>query len=234
MPQPATRRPHLIARTLTAVRECHATFHLGASAAVGLLIYAALPGALGIAVRGTLSWDAAILVFFLLLAYALGQAPPERIRARIRAQDTSHTVILVLVVVAALVSLAAVLALLGKPDHESAAGLALRAILAGSVVVCSWTLIHAVFAIHYANGYYGNRGTAGPKVGGLEFPDGSAEPDFWDFVYFSLVIGMTCQVSDVQITSRPMRRLASVHGVLSFFFNTVVLALTVNILVSAV
>ncbi|MBV8534384.1 MAG: DUF1345 domain-containing protein [Alphaproteobacteria bacterium] len=234
MSQQATRRPHLITRTLTAIRECHASFHLGASATVGLLIYAALPDSLGLAIRGTLSWDAAILVFFLLLAYALGQAPAERIRARIRAQDTSHTVILVLVVVAALVSLAAVLTLLGKPDHESAAALALRAILAGSVVVCSWTLIHTMFAIHYAHGYYGNRGASGPKVGGLQFPDEAEEPDFWDFVYFSLVIGMTCQVSDVQITSRPMRRLASIHGVLSFFFNTVILALTVNILVSAV
>lgn len=234
MSQQAAREPRLPTRTLTAIRECHATVHLGASVAIGLLIYAASPAALGLAVRGTLAWDAAVLVFFLLLAYALGQAPADRIRARIREQDTSHTVILVLVVAAALVSLAAVLALLGKPDHESAAGLAVRATLAGSVVVCSWTLIHAVFAIHYAHGYYGNRGATGSKVGGLQFPDGSAEPDFWDFVYFSLVIGMTCQVSDVQITSRPMRRLASVHGVLSFFFNTVILALTVNILVSAV
>ncbi len=234
MPQAAARGPRVTTRALTAIRECHAPVHLGVSVAIGLLIYAALPTGLGIAVRGTLSWDAAVFVFFVLLAYALGQAPADRIRARIRAQDTSHTVILVLVVVAALVSLAAVLTLLGKPDHESAAGLALRAFLAGSVVVCSWTLIHAVFAIHYAHGFYGNRGAAGSKIGGLQFPDGSADPDFWDFVYFSLVIGMTCQVSDVQITSRPMRRLASVHGVLSFFFNTVILALTVNILVSAV
>ncbi len=234
MPSQAASGPRMMVRTLTAIRESHAPAHLAASAALGLLIYLALPHALGIAVRGTLGWDAAILTFFVLLAYALGKATPDRIRTRARAQDTSHTVILVLVVIAAAASLAAILTLLGKPDHESVLRLALRAVLAGSVVVCSWTLIHAVFAIHYAHRFYDNRPAAGQKTGGLLFPDGSAEPDFWDFVYFSLVLGMTCQVSDVQITSRSMRRLASVHGVLSFFFNTVILALTVNILVSAI
>ena len=229
MPSRAAHGPRIMARTLTAIRESHAPAHLAASAALGLLIYFALPHALGIAVRGTLGWDAAILTFFVLLAYALGKAAPERIRTRARAQDTSHTVILVLVVVAAAASLAAVVTLLGKPDHENALRLALRAVLAGSVVACSWTLIHATFAIHYAHRFYGNRPAAGQKTGGLLFPDGSAEPDFWDFVYFALVLGMTFQVSDVQITARKFRRLAMVHGLLSFLFNTIILALTVNL-----
>ncbi|MBV8523262.1 MAG: DUF1345 domain-containing protein, partial [Acetobacteraceae bacterium] len=66
-----------------------------------------------------------------------------------------------------------------------------------------------------------------------QFPGDQPLPDFWDFLYFSLVIGMTCQVSDVQITGRHMRRLAMVHGILAFFFNTVILAITVNLVVNA-
>jgi len=230
---PRDRAPRLMTRVLTTIRESHSPGPLGASAALGVIIYLALPDALGLAVRGAFAWVVAILAYFVLLAYTLGQATPARIRARVQAQDSSHTVILVLVIVAAAVSLAAVLTLLGKPAHESAVHLTVRAVLAGSVVVCSWALIHTVFAIHYAHGFYARPG-AGHETGGLLFPEGSQEPDFWDFVYFSLVLGMTCQVSDVQITSRSMRRLASVHGVLSFFFNTVILALTVNILVSVV
>ncbi len=228
----------MIARFLTALREGHARAHLAAGVALGAVIGFALPEPLGLPARGALGWIVAVLCFFALTAYSIGQATPERIRMRVRSQDPSHTVILGLVVIAAAVSLAAVLTLLGKPDHESAAALAARALLAGGVVVCSWTLIHAVFAIHYARRFYGSHlgreSAKDSKSGGLEFPGGLTEPDFWDFAYFSLVLGMTCQVSDVQITSRAMRRLASIHGVLSFFFNTVILALTVNILVTAV
>src|SRR5579859_734976 len=176
------RGPRLMTRVLTTIRESHSAAHLGASAALGVVIYLALPEALGLAVRGTLAWVVAILAYFLLLAYTLGQATPARIRARVQAQDSSHTVILVLVIVAAAVSLAAVLTLLGKPAHESAAHLTVRAVLAGSVVVCSWALIHTVFAIHYARSFYA-RPAAGQETGGLLFPEGSPEPDFWDFVY---------------------------------------------------
>jgi uncharacterized membrane protein len=84
--------------------------------------------------------------------------------------------------------------------------------------------------MHYAHGFYSERDGDGEQStsGGLEFPN-EREPDFLDFDYFSFVIGMTCQVSDVQITSQEMRRLALVHGLLSFLFNTVILALTINL-----
>jgi uncharacterized membrane protein len=90
-------------------------------------------------------------------------------------------------------------------------------------------LVHTLFAVHYAHGYYGDapRDGRGGIAGGLAFP-GGAEPDYWDFLYFSFVIGMTSQVSDVQTTSPWMRRLCLAHGIVSFFFNTVILALTVN------
>lgn len=87
-----------------------------------------------------------------------------------------------------------------------------------------------MFALYYAHLYYRDDRESGTEgnVKGLDFPE-EKQPDYWDFLYFSLVIGMTCQVSDVQVTSRSMRRLALMHGVLTFFFNTVILALSINI-----
>jgi uncharacterized membrane protein len=84
--------------------------------------------------------------------------------------------------------------------------------------------------VHYAHLFYdpAERKDAGKIRGGLEFPE-TKEPDYWDFVYFSLVIGMTCQVSDVQVTARQMRHLVAAQGVIAFFYNTVVVALAVNI-----
>ena len=112
--------------------------------------------------------------------------------------------------------------------------MATRLVLAGLTVVASWTLADTTFALHYAHHYYGDRPAAGAQQdrGGLTFP-GEEQSDYWDFLYFSFVIGMTCQVSDMQVTSRPMRRLTLVHGVLSFFFNILILALAVNLLASS-
>ncbi len=83
-----------------------------------------------------------------------------------------------------------------------------------------------IFSLHYAHEFYGERRDG--KIGGLDFP-GGGHPDYWDFLYFSLVIGMTSQVSDVCVSSKYIRRVVAVHGVLSFFFNLTVLALTVNL-----
>jgi uncharacterized membrane protein len=138
------------------------------------------------------------------------------------------------VVGAATVSLFALGFTLQKPANEPGWDLVLRLLLAGLAVLASWTLTHATFALHYAHYYYGDGPAPGPQDdrGGLAFPGGQL-PDFSDFLYFSFVIGMTCQVSDIQVTSRPMRRLTLLHGVLSFFFNTVILALAVNLLASS-
>ncbi|HZY33712.1 MAG TPA: DUF1345 domain-containing protein, partial [Rhodanobacter sp.] len=92
-------------------------------------------------------------------------------------------------------------------------------------VVLSWLFLNVMFAVHYAHGYYGD---FGEKHAGLEFPD-TPEPDYWDFAYFSIVIGMTFQVSDVQITSKYLRRVVLLHSVIAFFFNVFIIAITVNI-----
>ena len=98
-----------------------------------------------------------------------------------------------------------------------------------STIVLSWTFLHWIFALHYAREFYG--ASAEKHAGGLLFP-GKEDPDYWNFLYYSLVVAMTAQVSDVQVTSKTIRRLTTVHGVTSFFFNVAVLALTVNIVSS--
>src|SRR6185437_10398006 len=140
--------------------------------------------------------------------------------------------LLVLTTAAAIASLAAVLAELGHAPGQYQVALGV------STILLSWIFMHWIFALHYAHDFYGKGGDkagerAGDKAGdkrssGLVFP-GNQEPDYWDFLYYSLVVAMTAQVSDVQITSKAIRRMTTVHGVVAFFFNVTVLALTVNI-----
>jgi uncharacterized membrane protein len=92
-------------------------------------------------------------------------------------------------------------------------------------------MTHTLFALRYAHEYYSIVPGGDAVEGGLKFP-GDDPPDYWDFFYYALVLGMTFQVSDVEILSRKLRRLASVHGLLGFLFNTVILALSVNIAAS--
>jgi uncharacterized membrane protein len=98
-------------------------------------------------------------------------------------------------------------------------------------VIVSWTLVHTVYSLRYAHAFYGDSDELGVNrhAGGLIFP-GNRPPDYFDFAYYSFVIGMTCQVSDVQITSRQMRRITLFQGILSFGFNTLILALLINII----
>jgi uncharacterized membrane protein len=147
-----------------------------------------------------------------------------------RLQDPNRTAIFLFIVIAAIFSLLAV-ALLLKSANGTGPRAASIVALAGGTVVVSWFLVHTIFAVHYAHLYYGQHGRSERKQavnGGLDFP-GDDAPGFLDFAYFSFVIGMTCQVSDVQITSRRMRRLALCQGLLAFLFNAIILALSVNL-----
>jgi uncharacterized membrane protein len=129
---------------------------------------------------------------------------------------------MLIAVSAACISLAGLALCLHGADGALPDQPTLRLILAAVTVLGSWSLIHTIFALHYAHLYYGM------AAGGLIFP-GGGDPNYWDFLYYSFVVGMTCQVSDVQVASPRLRRLTLLHGVLSFFFNTVILALAVSI-----
>ena len=199
----------------------------------GGVVFLILPEALRLAMRIASAWVVGVAIFLALTAAVMVGASPERVRARVRQLDPRRWVVLAIIVAAASISLLALGLTLQKAAGETAGALALRLVVTGLTVVASWTLTHTVFALHYAHHYYGDvHGPAAADRGGLAFP-GTELPDYWDFLYFALVIGMTCQVSDVQVTSRAMRRLTLMHGVLSFFFNTIVLALAVNLLASS-
>jgi uncharacterized membrane protein len=126
----------------------------------------------------------------------------------------------------AFASIAAIVFELGA-SHRGAVELT----LATATIALSWAAVHTAFALHYAHDYYRSS-----KPGGLQFPSGDQRDhaDYWDFVYFSFVIGMTAQVSDVGITDKMIRRTATAHGIVSFVYNTALVALMVNIAASAI
>lgn len=148
-------------------------------------------------------------------------------------EDSSRMVIFLFSLVAAVASLFAIILLLQSAPGSSKSGLSSHILLAGAAVGASWILIHTLFTIRYAHMYYSFPTHEEKKQkrhsGGLIFP-GETQPDFLDFAYFSFVLGMTFQVSDVQITDRSIRRLAIVHGLLSFIYNTAIVALSINVI----
>jgi uncharacterized membrane protein len=214
------------------LRNLIVTFRFGAGAVLGFCIYLLMPLTLPTAMRGAIGWDSGVLVFFALTFLVLGEGQAAVLRKRASLSDTHLWIILGIAVIAAAASFAALAFVLQKPEGASASSLAGRITVAVATLVLSWTLVHGMFAIRYAHYFYGDPEADGTLRGGLEFP-GKGHPDFWDFVYYAFVVGMTCQVSDVQVLTKPMRRLTLAHGVLSFFFNAGVLALAVNILATA-
>jgi uncharacterized membrane protein len=105
----------------------------------------------------------------------------------------------------------------------------MQLIFAGATILLSWAFVHSIFATHYAHEFY----REGPSASGLKFPGGD-KPDYMDFMYFSFVIGMTFQVSDVAITSRSIRHTVLAHAIVSFLFNVALLAIMINIAASAI
>ena len=176
-------------------------------------------------------WDVGIAVYLVLTFSMMWRADVSRIRRRAAEQDEGATFILLLSIVATFASLVAVVFALGGAKQGAQYGATSHVLLAIATILLSWTFVHTIFSFHYAHEYYGERGDG--QIGGLHFPNDD-KPDYRDFLYFSLVIGMTSQVSDVSISSKVIRRVASIHGVLSFFFNLVVLALTVNMVANLI
>ena len=203
------------------VRLWHLHVRLFISASFGLavtLLLLATPWR--ISTRILIGWDSGVTLYLALIFWIMAHWSIDRIRRRACVEDEGAIALLVLTTASAMASLAAVISELGHAP--SAYQVALGAV----TILLSWTFMHVIFALHYAHEFYGEG--RDDRSGGLEFP-GNKEPDYWDFLYYSLVVAMTAQVSDVQITGKPMRRLTTVHGVVAFFFNVTVLALTVNI-----
>jgi uncharacterized membrane protein len=216
-------------RRLALVRIARGHPRLLLSIAIGLVVMAALPGAWRVSTRLLVGWDVGVGLYLLAAYELIWRSDVTRMRRRAALYDEGALAILILTVGAALASLGAIFAELGMPHGVSGRSPGQLA-LATATIGLSWAFIHTIFALHYAHEFYGERPDA---ACGLIFPGGEA-PDYWDFVYFSLVVGMTSQVSDVAVTSRRIRRTVTAHGAVSFGFNAALLALTVNIAASAI
>lgn len=213
-------------RLLRAVRSRPRLFSSGA---VGIVVVAvAALTNWRLATRLLVGWDVAVALYLALTFHLIARADVHRIRRRAAQQDEGRFAILILTVASALASLGAIFAELGASARGAGAHHPFPLVLATVTIVLSWAFIHVMFALHYAHEFY--EGTRG----GMDFPGGDREPDYWDFVYFSFVIGMTSQVSDVTVNSKQIRRTVAAHGVVSFMFNAALLALTVNIAASAI
>ncbi|MGH6640848.1 MAG: DUF1345 domain-containing protein [Polaromonas sp.] len=196
------------------------------------LATAALPVPLGRSTRGLLGWCVGIAVYLALAWWLCVRFDSGRTRKRAQAQDEPSVVLFLLMLLAAMACVAAITVMMQQTRDLSGMQRTLHIALSMAALTASWLFIQTVFAFRYAHRYYEEEMRHEPDGPGLQFPGGLA-PDYFDFLYYAHVVGMTSQVSDVQVTSREMRRLTLVHSVLSFGFNMLILALSINVVAGA-
>jgi uncharacterized membrane protein len=201
---------------------------LFAAILVGLASLLVFPAGWSQQTRGVAAWDAGSLLYLALMLWLFLATPVDRMERNARVQQDGEWTLFWLVLAGAIASFAAIVGEFGSMKGSTADVRSFKLGLVAATLVLSWVLTQAVFALRYAHEFYSRTGDAEAVDGGLEFPS-EERPDYLDFFYFSAVLGMTFQVSDVQITSRKLRRLATLHGMLGFLFNTVIIALTVNL-----
>jgi uncharacterized membrane protein len=197
---------------------------------IAALLLTFVPNDLRPSTRAVLSWDACVLTFIVSTFIAMGQCDGTMIRKRAAVQDEGQHFILGLTIIAAAASIIAIGAELSLAKDEHGLLRAVRIFLAFVTVAGSWLFVQMVFALHYAHEFYAIEDNKEREHrAGLLFP-GDEPPDYWDFLHFSTVLGVAGQTADVAFASRSMRRTGTVHGMVAFVFNTVVLALTINLL----
>jgi uncharacterized membrane protein len=191
---------------------------------VSCLVFAALPAAWTPVSRLLVAWDMGAACYIVLAWTMAARSSTAKMQERASLEDVTAVLFLVLTLAGAVVSLVAIAVELIGIRGDPAGDQAFRLTVAGITILCSWFFVHTIYAVHYAHEWYGDGG----ERQGLAFPH-REKPDYWDFLYFSFNLGAAAQTSDVVIVSRRMRRLALAHTILSFLFNTTVLALAVNV-----
>jgi uncharacterized membrane protein len=186
-------------------------------------------GLLGTGTRLLLAWDIGALVYLFLAWMVVARSDDDMTRVRAQRYDQSGYVIFLLVTTAASASFVAIGFLAGNLKALEFWPRAGYLTLTVAALLLSWLLIQTLFAFHYARLYYARPADGDEHQRGLKFPD-EGEPDYLDFAYYAFVIGMTCQVSDVAVMARHMRRLTLIHGVLSFVYNITILTMSINII----
>jgi uncharacterized membrane protein len=210
--------PRSIARSI-AIRP-----RLYLSAAAGVVALLALPASWSSNVRDAVAWDLSAAIYLLLAFRVMLTCTGDAIKVRAARQDDSRIVVLIIVLLAIVVSFLAIGGLLVEAREAPRYDKALHLALAAVTIIFAWTVTQVVFTLHYAHEYYRPSGIAQ----GLVFP-ADTHPDYWDFFYFATSIGAASQTSDVAVRSKTLRRLVTLHAIISFFFNTAVLALTINL-----
>jgi len=179
--------------------------------------------------RAIIAWDIGALTFIVLAVSSMADCNHEQMRQRALRHDEGKHFILLLTLFAAVASVAALGAELATAKTAGAQQEGLRVALSAGTIGLSWMFVQVVFAQHYAHHYYmEHEECAGRHREGLEFP-GDEPPDYWDFLHFAVIIGATAQTADVTIVSKPLRRVATVHSMIAFAFNTAILALMINL-----
>jgi len=208
------------------VRVVYARPRAFVAMALGIVAFLLMPTALRLVTRMLIGWDAFVALYVTLVYIMMLRSHHRLIRRNAVLQDDGRFLIPLFTAVGAFASIAAIVFELGA-SHRGLPQLGLATL----TIALSWAAVHTAFALHYAHDYY-----RGPKPGGLQFPSGDEHDraDYWDFVYFSFVIGMTAQVSDVGITDKTIRRTVTVHGIIAFIYNTALVAVMVNIAASAI
>lgn len=203
--------------------------------AIGILCYVLLSipaiadGLTHSALKPALAWMATVIAYLIPTLLMIHNPDKARLRQRAKEIDIGLWEIVGVVVLAGAFSLFAAAGVLQRAKELDGTAQAINFGIGVLTIVLSWCMLHVIYAVHYAHLYYDPAERKDNKArGGVAFPE-TKEPDYWDFVYFSFVVGMTCQVSDVPVTERSFRHLVTAHGIISFFYNTVVVALAVNI-----
>jgi uncharacterized membrane protein len=208
----------------------HRSLAFGGAIALFAIIVALAPGWLAGATRVVTAYDAA-LIFIILMSWLGGMRPdPADTECRAALEDPGRNALLLAVVGAVVAGLVAAIVIIGGGHHVT--NRAEGSIVYGAgiaAIVLGWFLIHTMFTFRYAHLYYFDSDDDGSAQRGLTFP-GTTNPNDYDFAYFSFVIGMTFQVSDVQITDPGVRRVVLLHGLISFAYNTTIFALVINLI----
>lgn len=199
---------------------------LYSAALASVLVAVLLPGSFSSSARHALAWVCGSVIYLASTGHTMWSCGPSAIAKNAEREDESRMVIMVLVLMAIGSSFVSIIGLLSEAKSAASAKW-FYVTLAISTTIISWAVTQVVFTLHYAHEYY-RPDTGKDRRGGLDFP-GEKNPDYWDFLYFTTSIGAASQTSDVAVRSRGLRRLVTMHAVVSFFFNTAVVALMINL-----
>ncbi len=174
-----------------------------------------------------IAWNLSVGLYLVLAWSMMLKSSEEQMKLRAQIQDEGQVIVLLLTIIASVACMTAIVAELSSLKDMSSLLRGLHVGLAALTILTAWLFVHTMFAMHYAHDFYVGVVKGQPPC--LEFPGECPRPHYSDFLYFAFVIGTSGQTADVSIASKAMRQLGLLHCVLAFFFNTTLLALTINI-----